>query len=162
MTRDRKKVKSVNVYGPDGEFEITSWANAADLVRHLGWTLTKPVEKPSTPTRRKKGADDEPDGAVEVFPHKPNYPRVKKLEKMTRTELLAHVREVYGVELDGNRKTEYMVWWAQQLSTGMASEEVQALMESSFGSGWGIPSFVTPGTDPAANLQFVSDDPSHS
>ena len=158
--RDRKKSKTVNVYGPNGEHEVTSWANAADLVRHCGWTLTKPAEATKKTTRRKKGdaEDDAPDGAVEVFPTKPNYPDPNKpLERMTRTELLAHVQALYGVELDANRQTEYMVWWAQNLATGMSSEEVQAKMEKEFGADWGLPTFVEPGTNPAENLKFVSD-----
>ena len=157
--RDRKKSKTVNVYGPDGAHEVTSWANAADLVRNCGWSLTKPRDEPKKTGRRKK-TDDESEGAVEVFPTKPNYPDPdKKLERMTRTELLAHVQALYGVELDGNRQTEYMVWWAQQLSTGLSSEEVQAQMEAEFGADWGMPGHLIPSNKPAENLIPLTDDP---
>ena len=159
--RDRKKAKTVNVYGPNGQHEVTSWANAADLVRNCGWTLTKPQDEAKKSTRRKKGDDlpeGVPEGAIEVFPTKPNYPDPnKKLERMTRTELLGHVQALYGVELDGNRQTEYMVWWAQQLATGLSVEDVQAKMEAEFGADWGIPGHIVPGTNPAENLKFVTD-----
>lgn len=156
--RDRKKAQTVNVYGPDGQHEVTSWPNASDLVRNCGWSLT-PFEKPAPKSRRKKdeAEDDAPEGAVEVFPTKPNYPRAKKLERMNRTELLAFVQATYGVELDANRQTEYMVWWAQQLATGASVEETQAKMEAEFGAGWGLPSHVQAGTNPAENLKFVTD-----
>lgn len=162
-SRDPKKTNTTNVYGPNGKHEFTSWANAADLVRNCGWTLTKPqpkAEEEKKPTRgrpAKKKDSDAPEDAVEVFASKPNYPDPKKpLESMTRTELLAHVQTLYGVELDGNRNTAYLVWWAQALSSGEDAEKVQARMEKEFGADWGLPGYVEVSENSKDNLLDTS------
>lgn len=163
MSRKNKE-KTVNVYGPKGEHEVTSWANARDMVRNCGWSLEPFPEKKVAPKPRrgskaaKDAAADELAGAVESSGQKPDHPRKKLLESMTRSDLVHEAKSAFDYALDEKRSTDYMVWVIQQLRGGLSVEEVDKKMEDEFGPGWGLPLHVYGGAgdSPSDQVSFVT------
>lgn len=119
----------IKVWDKDGVEHEMSYANARDMVRLCGWSLSAPL----------KAA--EADGEAETIKGKPNAPRRKKLESRSRKGLVEYAREL-GYTLDEGRTTNYMVWVCQQLEAGLTPEQVDIKMLAEHGPSFGLPENV--------------------